>query len=50
MRDRLLKQHGFIVYRIPWVDPKLKDKVKTQIDEFLTWYGNIKDEEGIIVY
>lgn len=50
MRDRLLKQHGFIVYRIPWIDPKLKDKVKTQIDEFLTWYSNIKDEEGIIVY
>jgi hypothetical protein len=50
IRDRLLKQHGFVVYRIPWIDPKQKEKVKAQIDEFLTWYNGIKDEEGIIVY
>lgn len=49
-RDKLLKQHGFVVYRIPWINPKQKEKVKSQIDEFLSWYNNIKDEEGIIVY
>ena len=53
LRDKLLKQHGFVVYRIPWVNPNSqenKQKVKTQIDDFLTWYNNIKNEEGIIVY
>lgn len=53
IRDRLLKQHGFVIYRIPWINPdkqENKEKVKAQIDEFLTWYNNIKDEEGIIVY
>lgn len=52
-RDKLLKQHGFVVYRIPWISPNKaenKQKIKEQIDKFLVWYDNIKDEEGIIVY
>lgn len=53
IRDRLLKQHGFEVYRIPWINPTTEEnkiRVKEQIDKFLLWYNNIKDEEGIIVY
>ena len=41
-RDKILKQNGFIVFRIPWVNPKNKNKVKEQIDVFLDWYYDYK--------
>ena len=52
-RDKLLKMHGFEVYRIPWINPNTEDnkqKVQKQIDDFLNWYHTIKDQDGIIVY
>lgn len=45
IRDELLINNGYIVYRIPWVNPKNKnnsDKVKQQIDDFLSWYNSVE--------
>lgn len=41
IRDELLSENGFVIYRIPWINPKNKEAVKQQIDEFLQWYANV---------
>lgn len=45
-RDALLKQHGFVIYRIPWINPAHNPEgVQKQIDDFLTWYKDTKEDE-----
>ena len=39
-RDKRLNEQGFLVYRIPFVNPKNSSDVKKQIDDFLIWYKN----------
>lgn len=49
-RDRLLKLHGFVVYRIPWINPnneRNKQKVKDQIEKFLSWYAAMVEDDDI---
>lgn len=44
IRDELLFKNGYIVYRIPWINPNTddnKEKVKQQIDSFLAWYNEL---------
>ena len=41
LRDERLKTNGFVIYRIPWINPVESEKVKQQIDDFLTWYINL---------
>ena len=44
-RDAILTQHGYIIYRIQWINPNTpqnKLKVQNQIKEFLDWYQNLK--------
>lgn len=46
-RDKVLSKNGFLIYRIPWVNPNNdegKKKVKEQIDTFISWYSNINND------
>lgn len=43
IRDTNLRKAGYIVYRIQFVNPKNKDKVKQDIDQFLSWYKDYRD-------
>lgn len=48
-RDELISNHGFLIYRIPWVNPTNdynKAIVKQQIDDFLSWYKTMKTERN----
>ena len=45
IRDDLLQKNGFIIYRIPWVNPTNSEAVETQIEDFLNWYNDIKINE-----
>lgn len=40
-RDERLTVGGFVVYRIPWINPIESEKVKQQIDDFLLWYSDL---------
>ena len=42
IRDQILTENGYIVYRIPYINPVYKDEVKQQIDLFLTWYSSLQ--------
>ena len=44
LRDSRLTKCGITVYRIPVVSLKNPDKVKKQVDEFLEWYMNIRND------
>lgn len=41
IRDERLKSRSYLVYRIPYIDPRYKDKVKKQIDDFLEYYNSL---------
>lgn len=49
-RDNILKQNGFIIYRIPWVNPINENKtiVKKQIDDFLEWYSSTLNDMEVV--
>lgn len=43
-RDTILTANGYMVYRIPWINPNdevRKEKVRIQIENFLKWYTSI---------
>ena len=40
LRDRRLSEKGIVVYRIPYINPKNKEDVRKQINEFLLWYND----------
>jgi very-short-patch-repair endonuclease len=42
-RDERLREKGFLVYRIKWINPIESEAVKKQIDDFLDWYNNIRN-------
>lgn len=43
LRDERLQANGFVIYRIPWINPEESAKVKRQIDEFLAWYTKLSE-------
>ena len=43
LRDERLKANGFIIYRIPWINPVESEKVKRQIDDFIEWYNSLNN-------
>jgi very-short-patch-repair endonuclease len=45
LRDERLTMNGFIIYRIPWINPVESERVKQQIDDFLMWYADLKKSE-----
>lgn len=45
LRDERLRTVGFIIYRIPWINPVESDKVKKQIDSFMEWYHSLNDDQ-----
>ena len=47
LRDTILEQNGYIVYRINWINPKRKEEVNKQIDNFLKWYNINKENKTI---
>ncbi len=42
VRDERLKQQGYLIYRIPYVNPREKELVEQQIDDFLAWLQSNK--------
>ena len=41
-RDKILTKNGYIIYRIPWINPSHdKEQVQKQINDFLYWYKSL---------
>lgn len=47
IRDNALKNNGYLIYRIPWINPVNSEAVKKQIDDFISWYHDITMENNI---
>jgi len=46
LRDKRLTANGFVIYRIPWINPVKSEKVKKQIDDFIEWYNSLNDNQS----
>lgn len=46
LRDERLKTNGFMIYRIPWMNPVQSEKVQKQIDDFIEWYNDLNNNQS----